>query len=157
MHANVPACEPFFRLRILQSFITHKDLYNVRWSADIVVKDIDMDSHKHLFFKCEYVEEFWNTAMSKMGVNYEQMDRNDLVTHIASLYCRNSINSVIRILELAACVYLIWQEENLIILRDEKRSSTVLAKVFSKVIRMGLLILKVKKSIVVLRVQKRWS
>nr|GEY38464.1 reverse transcriptase zinc-binding domain-containing protein [Tanacetum cinerariifolium] len=143
-----------------------KDLYNVRWKDDIVVKDIVMNGvcqwpaqwiEKYGFTSTS--EEFWRIAMTKMGVKYAQMDWNDIVNHIASMYCGNSIDSVIRRLGLAACVYvyLIWQERNFRIFRDEKRSSKELVEVFSELIRMRLLSLKVKKSNVVLRVQKKWN
>ncbi|GJV18128.1 hypothetical protein Tco_1363451 [Tanacetum coccineum] len=58
-------------------------------------------------------------------------------------------------MSLAACVYLIWQERNLRICRDEKRSYKELAEVFSEIIRMRVLSLKVKSTRVVLNVQRR--
>ncbi|GJX92045.1 RNA-directed DNA polymerase, eukaryota, reverse transcriptase zinc-binding domain protein [Tanacetum coccineum] len=119
--------------------------------------DEDMDSHKHLFFKCGYAEEFWKLAMAKMGVVYDVMEWNDLVNHVARLYCGNSIDSVIRRLGLAVGVYLIWKERNGRIFRDEKRSIKELAEVFADLIRTRLLSLKFKKSAAVLRVQKIWN
>ncbi|GKE03791.1 RNA-directed DNA polymerase, eukaryota, reverse transcriptase zinc-binding domain protein, partial [Tanacetum coccineum] len=145
-----------------EDFRSHDDEDKVKsWgSLDMMMCPLckqDMDSHKHLFFKCGYVEEFWKLAMAKMGVVYDVMEWNDLVNHVARLYCGNSIDSVIRRLGLAAGVYLIWQERNGRIFRDEKRSIKELAEVFADLIRTRLLSLKFKKSAAVLRVQKRWN
>ncbi|GJX62049.1 hypothetical protein Tco_0294949 [Tanacetum coccineum] len=82
------------------------------------------------------------------------MDWNMIINHMASIYCGNSIDSVIRRMSLAACVYLIWQERNLRICRDEMRSYKELAEVFSEIIRMRVLSLKVKSTRVVLNVQR---
>ncbi|GKD91081.1 hypothetical protein Tco_1366588 [Tanacetum coccineum] len=139
---------------VLQSFITHRDLYNVRWKDDIVVKDIvvngvcqwpvqwtgkypqlTLQSSIMLDNQCDALvwrskkEEFWRIAMTKMGVQLDQMDWNMIVNHIASLYGGNSIDSVIKRLGLATCVYLICQERNFKIFKDEKRSSKELVEV----------------------------
>ncbi|GKD23624.1 RNA-directed DNA polymerase, eukaryota, reverse transcriptase zinc-binding domain protein, partial [Tanacetum coccineum] len=53
--------------------------------------------------------------------------------------------------------YLIWQERNFRIFRDERRSSKELVEVFSEMIRMKLLSLKVKKTNAVLNAQRKWN
>ncbi|GJT75328.1 hypothetical protein Tco_1042053 [Tanacetum coccineum] len=60
-----------------------------------------------------------------------------IISHMSSLYCGNSIDSVIRRVGFAACVYLIWQERNYRIFRDEKRSIRELTDLFTEIIRMS--------------------
>ncbi|GJT20209.1 hypothetical protein Tco_0878915 [Tanacetum coccineum] len=117
----------------------------------------DMDSHQHLFFQCAYAEQFWKFAMSRMGVQIGQMDWKMIISHMSSLYCGNSIDSVIRRVGFAACVYLIWQERNCRIFRDEKRSIKELTDVFTEIIRMSTVSLKVKRSSAVINVQRKWN
>ncbi|GJW16459.1 RNA-directed DNA polymerase, eukaryota, reverse transcriptase zinc-binding domain protein [Tanacetum coccineum] len=81
----------------------------------------DMDSYQHLFFQCEYSAEVWERIKVKAGIQTDKTGWNDLVDDMSELYCGNSIDSIIRRLSLAACVYLIWQERNWRIFRDEKR------------------------------------
>ncbi|GJV03207.1 hypothetical protein Tco_1336776, partial [Tanacetum coccineum] len=69
----------------------------------------DIDLHQHLFFQCQYANQFWAKAKSKIGVNFDDMNWNDLINFVSNLYNGNSINSVVRRLGIAACVYLIWR------------------------------------------------
>ncbi|GJU59704.1 RNA-directed DNA polymerase, eukaryota, reverse transcriptase zinc-binding domain protein [Tanacetum coccineum] len=106
---------------------------------------------------CSYTREVWRNAMLKLNVRIGIGDWNMVINHMAGLYCGNSIASVIRRLGFAACVYLIWQERNLRIFRDEKRSSKELCEVFDDTVRMRILSLKVKNTKFVLQVEKRWN
>ncbi|GJW94139.1 reverse transcriptase zinc-binding domain-containing protein [Tanacetum coccineum] len=121
-----------------------------RWgSIDMMVCPLckkDMDSHQHLFFQCEYFAEVWERIKVKAGIQTDKTGWNDLVDDMSKLYCGNSIDSIIRRLSLAACVYLIWQERNWRIFRDEKRKPEELFSIFEDLIRMRLMSLKVKQS-----------
>ncbi|GJV50023.1 RNA-directed DNA polymerase, eukaryota, reverse transcriptase zinc-binding domain protein [Tanacetum coccineum] len=164
---------------ILQSFLTHRDMYNGRVKADTAVKEIciTLDSSKSdelvwrsrsgkeskFSVKQAYddlkgrVEEFWAKAKSKMGVNFDDMDWNGLINSVSKLYNGNSIYSVVGRLGSVACVYLIWQERNGRIFKNEKRSPTDLFDALCEIIRMRLMSLKVKNLRVVLRVQQQWN
>ncbi|GJZ46362.1 hypothetical protein Tco_0593958 [Tanacetum coccineum] len=121
----------------------------VLWKDDIVVKDIVvngvckwpvlwLDKYPQLANQ----EQFWKFAMSRMGVQIGQMDWNMIISHMSSLYCGNSIDSVIRRVGFSACVYLIWQERNCRIFKDEKRIIKELTDVFTEIVRMRILSLK---------------
>nr|GEV86947.1 hypothetical protein [Tanacetum cinerariifolium] len=92
-----------------------------------------------------------------MGVIYPELEWNDLVHMIVGLYIGNSIESIIRRLGLAASVYLVWQERNCRIFKRGKKNPNELAELFYETIRLRLMSLKVKKSIVVLKAQERWN
>ncbi|GJZ66993.1 hypothetical protein Tco_0630233 [Tanacetum coccineum] len=54
----------------------------------------------------------------------------DIVNTFSDMYCGNFINSIIRRLSLATCVYLIWQERNYRLFRNERRTNEDLFKSF---------------------------
>ena len=132
-----------------------------KWgSYDLMVCSLcnkDMDSHSHLFFKCEYSEQLWKKVYQRLDIDCGDMEWDDIVIDLAGRFNGNSIRSIIRRLSLAACVYLIWQERNQRIFRDEHRSWDELFEVFWETIRLRLMSFKTKKSIAVLKVQKEWS
>nr|GEX12125.1 RNA-directed DNA polymerase, eukaryota, reverse transcriptase zinc-binding domain protein [Tanacetum cinerariifolium] len=72
----------------------------------------DMDSHKHLFFQCEYAANMWDRVKTKAGIKIAALEWNEIMDAISHMYYGNSIVSIIRRLSIAACVYLIWQERN---------------------------------------------
>ncbi|GJX74058.1 reverse transcriptase zinc-binding domain-containing protein [Tanacetum coccineum] len=84
---NIPK-NAFILWMAIQNKLSTQDKIKSWGSLDIMMCPLckqDMDSHRHLFFKCGYAEDFLNIAMAKMGVTYAQMDWNDFVNHIASL------------------------------------------------------------------------
>ena len=54
-------------------------------------------------------------------------------------------------------LYLIWQERNQRMFRDEQRSWIKLFDVLRETIRLRLMSFKTKKSIAMLKVQKDWN
>ncbi|GJZ55975.1 RNA-directed DNA polymerase, eukaryota, reverse transcriptase zinc-binding domain protein, partial [Tanacetum coccineum] len=82
----------------------------------------DMDSHEHLFYKCEFTSNFWRMIKRKIKFQCAELEWHDLVTKLSRMQNGNSIGSIVRRLCLAACIYLIWQERNNRIFKDDKRS-----------------------------------
>ena len=117
----------------------------------------DMDSHPHLFFKCEYANQFWGNVVRKVGMSCGKMDWEEIVSSFANSFNGNSIASVIKRLALAASVYLIWQERNNRIFREEQRSCDELFKIWQDNMRFRMMSLKVKPSVAVLKVQEEWN
>ncbi|GJZ54066.1 RNA-directed DNA polymerase, eukaryota, reverse transcriptase zinc-binding domain protein [Tanacetum coccineum] len=127
-------------------------------SLDAQAKDVikrDSDSHSHLFFEYVYSKEFWGKALDKMGVFGSTYKWNDIVAEMLRKFNGNAINSIIKRLCFAASVYLVWQERNNRIFRDEARSTEELFKVLIDIVRMRLLTLKVKRSNAAMRIQER--
>nr|GEU40118.1 reverse transcriptase domain-containing protein [Tanacetum cinerariifolium] len=69
----------------------------------------------------------------------------------------NSIGSIVRRLCLATCVYLVWQERNNRIFRDETRSIDNIFTIFNNIIQWRLSSLKVKKTQAVLSTAEIWD
>ncbi|GKF52255.1 reverse transcriptase zinc-binding domain-containing protein, partial [Tanacetum coccineum] len=81
----------------------------------------EMDSHQHLFFQCDYSAEVWAKIKEKAGIQTTKWEWDEIVEEMTTMYCGNSIDSIIRRISFAADVYLIWQERNWRIFRDERR------------------------------------
>ena len=117
----------------------------------------DSDSHDHLFFQCSYARQFWNKVNQKIGMGCIETDWKNIVSNMTLLYNGSSIDSIIRRLGLAASVYLIWQERNLRLIKEESRDVEILFEELCEVMRLRLSSLKVKNSEAVLRAQKNWN
>nr|GEU38896.1 pentatricopeptide repeat-containing protein At1g63330-like [Tanacetum cinerariifolium] len=132
-----------------------------RWgSYDMMVCPLcydDMDSHGHLFFKCEFANNFWRMIKKKIKFQCADMEWQDLITKLSGMQNGNSIGSIFRRLCLAACVYLIWQERNNRVFRDEKRSNDNLFTIFNNIIKWRSTSLKVKKTQAVLSIAEIWD
>ena len=81
----------------------------------------------------------------------------DVIGSFAGCYNGNSISSVVRRLCLAACVYLVWQERNNRLFRDENRSVDDLFKRFCDIVKMRLASLKMRKSNAVSETERVWD
>ncbi|GKE28992.1 reverse transcriptase zinc-binding domain-containing protein, partial [Tanacetum coccineum] len=117
----------------------------------------DTDSHSHLFFECEFSKALWEKVIWKIGVDWKEANWNNNVESFAKKRNVNSINNIIRRICLAASVYLVWQERNNRIFRDEMRSPDELYKILEEIIRMRFLSLKVKDSLAVRKAQEVWN
>ncbi|GKF67638.1 hypothetical protein Tco_0197317, partial [Tanacetum coccineum] len=82
----------------------------------------DAESYSHLFFECEYSKTFWSKLVDKVGMACNNYKLNEIVAGLSKKTNGNSIDSIIRRICFAASVYLVWQERNNRIFRDEKRN-----------------------------------
>lgn len=156
---NIPKHSVILWLEILNKLTTQDKIR--KWgSYDLMVCPLcylDMDSHQHLFFQCDYAKQFWSRVKAKMGIQCADMEWNDLVNWYTRLYDGYTIGSGTRRIGLAACVYFIWKERNWRLFREQKRSISELYEQFYETVRMRLLSLKVRSSKAVLQVQKEWD
>ena len=133
-----------------------------KWgSYDLMVCSLcsnEMDSHEHLFFKCKYSNEVWTKVLMKINeVQWADIDWKDLIEQFSNLKNSNNIASVVRRLCLATCVYMVWQERNNRIFREEVRNVEVLVQCICDVIKCRLSSLIVKKTRATIDVGKKWD
>ncbi|GJR84403.1 reverse transcriptase zinc-binding domain-containing protein [Tanacetum coccineum] len=151
---NIPKHAFILWLAVLNKLTTQDKIK--KWgSYDVMCCPLckqDSDSHGHLFFECEYSKVLWNKLLKMIDVDWRTN-----MSAFARSYNGNSINSIIRRLCIAASVYLIWQERNNRIFRDEEISSEDLYKVLYKVVRLRILSLRVKDIVAVRKVQEIWN
>nr|GEX36878.1 RNA-directed DNA polymerase, eukaryota, reverse transcriptase zinc-binding domain protein [Tanacetum cinerariifolium] len=115
------------------------------------------ESHSHLFFECEYSKTFWSKVVDKVGMACNNYKLNEIAAGLSKKTNGNSIDSIIRRICFAASVYLVWQERNNRIFRDEKRNVEDLFGIFNDTVRMRLMSLKVKRSVAVTKAQTKWN
>ncbi|GJT90597.1 RNA-directed DNA polymerase, eukaryota, reverse transcriptase zinc-binding domain protein, partial [Tanacetum coccineum] len=97
------------------------------------------DSHKHLFFECDYSKSVWREMQSL--ANIQQLnDLESSMNSLASLPCKNNIWSVVRRLCVADTVYHLWQERNLRTFQDKNRSYKCLITVIKDNIKSRLIV-----------------
>ncbi|GJR54006.1 hypothetical protein Tco_1404527 [Tanacetum coccineum] len=108
-------------------------------------------------YVCKFSEVLWNKVMNKIEIPTIIRNWKEIVDDFSDMYCGNSINSIIRRLSLDACVYLLWQERNYRIFKNERRTVEDLFNSHNETIRMRLMSLKAKQSQAVISVQKRWN
>ncbi|GKA27215.1 RNA-directed DNA polymerase, eukaryota, reverse transcriptase zinc-binding domain protein [Tanacetum coccineum] len=114
------------------------------------------DSHKHLFFDCEFSSEVWENVqfLSNMK-NLKDLDRS--IEWIASLPCKNNIWSVVRRLCLADIVYHLWQERNTRIFQKKERSIKGINLVIKDSVKSRLVTLRVKNTSDVKSIEEKWG
>ncbi|GJX81464.1 reverse transcriptase zinc-binding domain-containing protein [Tanacetum coccineum] len=150
---NIPK-HAFILWLAIQERLTTQDKVRKWGSYDLMMCPLcsnDMDSHNHLFFECEFSNKLWN--MVKRRIEYHSSGQNwqDIITELSTLQNGNTIGSIIRRLCFAACVYLIWQERNNRIFKNEKRSNESLFIILNDTIKWRLSSLKFKSSQAVLK------
>ncbi|GJY19772.1 RNA-directed DNA polymerase, eukaryota, reverse transcriptase zinc-binding domain protein [Tanacetum coccineum] len=116
-----------------------------------------LDSHRHLFFECNYTEKIWEVLKVKMGQNSLSHDWEEIVLTLCSLPCNKNILSITRRLVFRACVYYIWQEINIRLFSDEARDWKTLVNVIINEIRLKLSSLTVKESYQTSLIAERWK
>ncbi|GKB91388.1 RNA-directed DNA polymerase, eukaryota, reverse transcriptase zinc-binding domain protein [Tanacetum coccineum] len=144
----------------IQNKLTTQDKIKQWGSYDVLCCALcknNTDSHSHLFFECGYSSEVWKNVVDKMDVGDRSYKWFEIVEEMSRTFNGNSINSIIRRLCLVASVYLIWQERNYRIFREEIRSPEELTKAIIDVVRMRLLNLKLMRSDAVIKAQVRWN
>lgn len=157
---NIPK-SAFILWLAIQCRLNTQDKIRKRGSYDMMVSVLcheETDSHEHLFFKCKFSNGLWKKVLEKMqGLKWVNLEWQDLIVKLVSVYNGNSINSVVRRLCLATCVYMVWQERNSRLFRDERRSEEVLFHSICDIVRNRLRGLKVKKSKAIRKVEEIWD
>ncbi|GKA44041.1 reverse transcriptase zinc-binding domain-containing protein, partial [Tanacetum coccineum] len=126
---------------------------NKSWKCPLCLKV--EDSHKHLFFECDYSKVVWVEMQNKMNVR-NLTNLNECLHKFASLPCKNSIWSIVRRLCIADIVYHLWLERNTRIFHQRNMSSSSLLHIIINSVKSRLLTLKVKHTTAVRDVESKW-
>ncbi|GKD54506.1 hypothetical protein Tco_1287893, partial [Tanacetum coccineum] len=112
-----------------------------------VIKTMKVSSaSRYIYQSCDYSSQFWQLVKKKVEVVNNGKDRSTIVNGFATMKNGNSIRSVIRRPCLAASIYLIWQERNARLFKDEKRNVDDLFRNLVEIVTLRLSSLKVKRS-----------
>ncbi|GJV55862.1 RNA-directed DNA polymerase, eukaryota, reverse transcriptase zinc-binding domain protein [Tanacetum coccineum] len=126
---------------------------NKRWKCPLCLKV--EDSHKHLFFDCDYSNTVW-IEVQKILNERDLNNLNECMHKLSCLPCKKSIWSIVRRLCIANTVYHIWVERNSRIFNQMSMSSSNTTQSIIKSVRSRLLTLKVKHTAAVVEVERKW-
>ncbi|GJS57688.1 hypothetical protein Tco_0652472 [Tanacetum coccineum] len=146
----------------LNQFISYRDMYDERFGAKMTVSDLMRQNNWN--WPAEWINRFPNL----LTIQYVHLDENkkDKIMwknkdgNLCNFMVKQAYSDLLvdevdsERLSLAASVYLIWQERNRRIFKDEKRNVDELFSIFKDTIRLRLMSLKVKDSCAVRTVQK---
>ncbi|GJU32190.1 ribonuclease H-like domain-containing protein [Tanacetum coccineum] len=123
-----------------------------------VIKTMKVSSAcRYIYQSCDYSSQFWQLVKKKVEVVNNGKDWSTIVNGFATMKNGNSIRSMIRRLCLAASIYLIWQERNARLFKDEKRNVDDLFKNLVEIVTLRLSSLKVKRSKEVHKIEDSWN
>ncbi|GKD44979.1 RNA-directed DNA polymerase, eukaryota, reverse transcriptase zinc-binding domain protein, partial [Tanacetum coccineum] len=116
-----------------------------------------MDSHDHLFFKCDYAKEIWKKICGKARMKFHNDSWNNTLDEMSKGVANRSVWGVIRKLCLAAVVYYIWQERNLRLFNNDQRDKEVLINTIIEEIKAKMVSITVKNTDTVLQAEEEWK
>ncbi|GJZ64570.1 hypothetical protein Tco_0620991 [Tanacetum coccineum] len=115
------------------------------------------DSHEHLFFDCVFSKQIWDSVKSLAGLPNVIGSISIIVDLLFPFVKRRSARSVVAKLVVAACSYYIWQERNLRLFMNQKRSHSQVTDCIKSSIRLKLLSCTFKKSKDALLFKRLWN
>ncbi|XP_071729197.1 uncharacterized protein [Rutidosis leptorrhynchoides] len=116
-----------------------------------------MDSHVHLFFKCEYSHRIWAVLKQKILFRGIGNDLQTVILNIAKYPGLKNIWNVINRVLIAVVVYHIWIERNKRVFRNSRRSSDDICNQVIMYLWMKLISIKLKKTKNVLSAAGVWG
>ncbi|XP_071708750.1 uncharacterized protein [Rutidosis leptorrhynchoides] len=132
-----------------------------KWYPNLQLKcvlcDLEVDSHKHLFYSCAYSSAIWGMVNRKLLFKGLPNDLQRIMVMLSGYPYSKNIWNVINRIVIAAVVYYVWQERNYRIFKGRKRSELELKGIIEQFVRFKLLTLKVKGSQAVEKAAKMWE
>ena len=119
--------------------------------------ELQPDSHEHLFFECLFSSQVWNSlkVFADLGVMPSSLDA--IITFLTIKARSRSVRSVVSKLLFAATSYVIWQERNNRIFKQQKRTEAQVVDVIQSTIRMKLLTCRFKRTANVTDLVRVWK
>ena len=104
----------------------------------------EVDSHNHLFFKCEFAKLVWQSMCKMAKFQYMDITWDGIVDKLSNVTNGGGIWELIKKLCLDATVYYIWQERNSRIFNGQKRSAEDMVRIICDEIKAKMVTIKVK-------------
>ncbi|KAJ0455366.1 putative reverse transcriptase zinc-binding domain-containing protein [Helianthus annuus] len=117
----------------------------------------DHDSHNHLFFECKFSTQVWQMVRHKVGMDSVQAKWVDIVDWLlVRSKSKSVVNYVARVL-VAANAYLIWQERNARLFKNQLRPPETISTLILQQVRYKLMGAKLKDCANVRRLLGDWE
>ena len=116
-----------------------------------------MDTHDHLFFKCDYAKMIWEKICKMAEIQDTGDSWEETVNKMNSYNNNRSVWVIIKKICLAATVYFIWHERNGRLFSNVNRSAEALFSIICDEIRAKLVSIKVRINSNVLKAEDVWN
>lgn len=116
-----------------------------------------VDSHDHLFFKCEFAIRIWKSICKIAKIKSSDNTWERIVNKLSIETTGGGVWEIIKKLCLAATVYYIWQKRNYILFTGQKRSADDLFKTVCEEIKAKMVSIRVKQTTNVLNAETIWN
>ncbi|XP_021975056.1 uncharacterized protein LOC110870162 [Helianthus annuus] len=115
------------------------------------------DSHSHLFFECKFSTQVWLMVRQKVGMDSVQPKWDDIVKWLLDRSKSNSAADYVARLLVAASAYLIWQERNARLFKNQLRPPETISEIIIQQVRYKLMGAKLKNCDNVRRLLGDWE
>ncbi|XP_022030699.1 uncharacterized protein LOC110931622 [Helianthus annuus] len=115
------------------------------------------DSHNHLFFECKFSDQVWHKVRHKAGMELVASKWDDIVNWLVTRSRSKSAGSYVAKLLVAATAYLIWQERNARLFKNELRPPEAIIDLIFQQVRYKLMGAKLKNCENVRRLLGEWG
>nr|XP_043611572.1 uncharacterized protein LOC122583212 [Erigeron canadensis] len=115
------------------------------------------NSHKHLFFECDFSTQVWNGVRMKAEIQDSSTDLDVIISTLLPIAKSKSVKSVTAKLLLLASIYYIWQERNRRLFSKKKSCKQEIIGSIINMVRMKLLTCRFKKTRRVERFLTAWD
>ncbi|XP_021996985.1 uncharacterized protein LOC110894117 [Helianthus annuus] len=117
----------------------------------------DHDSHNHLFFECKFSTQVWQSVRHKVGMDSVQAKWVDIVDWLLVRSKSKSVVNYVARLLVAASAYLIWQERNARMFKNQLRPPETISALIIQQVRYKLMGAKLKDCANVRRLLGEWE
>ncbi|XP_021970148.1 uncharacterized protein LOC110865195 [Helianthus annuus] len=117
----------------------------------------NVDSHEHLFFECSFSSKIWLMVREKAGMARVDPKWSSIIGWLKARGSSKSAALYVSKLLVGATAYVIWQERNARLFRNQTRPPDTIRDTILKTIRYKLMGAKFRQCINVTRLRDEWG
>ncbi|XP_021996267.1 uncharacterized protein LOC110893468 [Helianthus annuus] len=117
----------------------------------------DVDSHDHLFFECKFSSQVWSSVRDKADMGDVDPKWSSIVNWLMTRRRVKSASSYVARLLVGATAYIIWQERNARLFKNQTRPPEAICEVILKMVRYKLMGVKFKSCATVKCLLEKWG
>ncbi|XP_021979811.1 uncharacterized protein LOC110875927 [Helianthus annuus] len=117
----------------------------------------NVDSHEHLFFECSFSSKVWLMVREKAGMANVDQKWSSIVSWLKARGRSKTAAHFVSKLVVGATAYVIWQERNARLFRNQTRPPDTIRDTIFKTIRYKLMGVKFRQCSNVARLRGAWG